>query len=176
MSRVKVSESALEFEDGPEGRLVIPLTVRRNRAARRISLRIDVPRRGAILTLPARAGIGAGLAPDPAARFRAMLDAMRVAGEGHHAAGKERPRRRQAGMGIAQPQRLFRHEIERGADAGPLRQRQDRPAPGHVDAQRNAPRRPAAPHGKGDHEAAFRPVLEFERAFADPHRRHAARF
>jgi hypothetical protein len=61
MSRVKVSESALEFEDGPEGRLVIPLTVRRNRAARRISLRIDVSRRGAILTLPARAGIGAGL-------------------------------------------------------------------------------------------------------------------
>ena len=56
MSRVKVSESALEFGD-----LTIPLTVRRNRAARRISLRIDVPRRGAILTLPARAGLSAGL-------------------------------------------------------------------------------------------------------------------
>ena len=56
MSRVKVSENALEFED-----LTIPLTVRRNRAARRISLRIDVPRRGAVLTLPARAGISAGL-------------------------------------------------------------------------------------------------------------------
>ncbi|MGH7002502.1 MAG: M48 family metallopeptidase [Alphaproteobacteria bacterium] len=61
MAPVKVSESALEFEDGPEGRLVIPLTVRRNRAARRISLRIDVPRRGAVLTLPQRTGIGAGL-------------------------------------------------------------------------------------------------------------------
>ena len=61
MSRVKVSQSALEFEDGPDGRLVIPLTVRRNRAARRISLRIDVPRRGAVLTLPARAGLAAGL-------------------------------------------------------------------------------------------------------------------
>ncbi|HEY7609515.1 MAG TPA: SprT family zinc-dependent metalloprotease [Alphaproteobacteria bacterium] len=56
MSRVRVSESALEFED-----LRIPLTVKRNRAARRISLRIDVPRRGAILTLPARAGLSAGL-------------------------------------------------------------------------------------------------------------------
>ena len=61
MAGVKVSESALEFEDGPDGRLVIPLSVRRNRAARRISLRIDVPRRGAILTLPARAGLSAGL-------------------------------------------------------------------------------------------------------------------
>jgi predicted metal-dependent hydrolase len=56
MSRVRISESALEFED-----LTIPLTVRRNRAARRISLRIDVPRRGAVLTLPARAGLSAGL-------------------------------------------------------------------------------------------------------------------
>lgn len=56
MSRIKISESALEFED-----LTIPLTVRRNRAARRISLRIDVPRRGAVLTLPARAGLDAGL-------------------------------------------------------------------------------------------------------------------
>ena len=61
MSRVRISESALEFEDGPEGRLTIPLTVKRNRAARRISLRIDVPRRGAVLTLPARAGLSAGL-------------------------------------------------------------------------------------------------------------------
>ncbi len=61
MAPVRISESALEFEDGPEGRLVIPLSVRRNRAARRISLRIDVPRRGAILTLPQRTGIGAGL-------------------------------------------------------------------------------------------------------------------
>lgn len=61
MAGVKVSERALEFEDGPDGRLVIPLSVRRNRAARRISLRIDVPRRGAILTLPARAGLSAGL-------------------------------------------------------------------------------------------------------------------
>jgi len=61
MPPVRISESALEFEDGPEGRLVIPLSVRRNRAARRISLRIDVPRRGAILTLPQRTGIGAGL-------------------------------------------------------------------------------------------------------------------
>ena len=61
MAPVKVSESALEFEDGPDGRLVIPLTVRRNRAARRISLRIDIPRRGAILTLPPRTGLGAGL-------------------------------------------------------------------------------------------------------------------
>ena len=56
MSRVRISESALEFED-----LTIPLTVRRNRAARRITLRIDVPRRGAVLTLPARAGLSAGL-------------------------------------------------------------------------------------------------------------------
>jgi len=56
MGRVRISESALEFED-----LTIPLTVRRNRAARRISLRIDVPRRGAVLTLPARAGLAAGL-------------------------------------------------------------------------------------------------------------------
>jgi hypothetical protein len=56
MGRVRISESALEFED-----LTIPLTVRRNRAARRISLRIDVPRRGAVLTLPARAGLSAGL-------------------------------------------------------------------------------------------------------------------
>ncbi len=56
MSRVRISESALEFED-----LTIPLTVKRNRAARRISLRIDVPRRGAVLTLPARAGLSAGL-------------------------------------------------------------------------------------------------------------------
>jgi predicted metal-dependent hydrolase len=56
MSRVHISESALEFED-----LTIPLTVKRNRAARRISLRIDVPRRGAVLTLPARAGLSAGL-------------------------------------------------------------------------------------------------------------------
>jgi predicted metal-dependent hydrolase len=56
MSRVRISESALEFED-----LTIPLTVRRNRAARRISLRIDVSRRGAVLTLPARTGISAGL-------------------------------------------------------------------------------------------------------------------
>jgi predicted metal-dependent hydrolase len=61
MASVKISESALEFEDGPEARLVIPLHVRRNRAARRISLRIDVPRRGAVLTLPARAGLAAGL-------------------------------------------------------------------------------------------------------------------
>lgn len=61
MAAVKVSESALEFDDGPDGRLVIPLTVRRNRAARRISLRIDVPRRGAVLTLPHRTGLGAGL-------------------------------------------------------------------------------------------------------------------
>jgi predicted metal-dependent hydrolase len=56
MGRVRISESALEFED-----LTIPLTVKRNRAARRISLRIDVPRRGAVLTLPARAGLSAGL-------------------------------------------------------------------------------------------------------------------
>ncbi len=56
MSRVRISESALEFED-----LTIPLTVRRSRAARRISLRIDVSRRGAVLTLPARAGLSAGL-------------------------------------------------------------------------------------------------------------------
>jgi hypothetical protein len=56
MSRVRISESALEFED-----LTIPLTVKRNRAARRISLRIDVPRRSAVLTLPARAGLSAGL-------------------------------------------------------------------------------------------------------------------
>jgi predicted metal-dependent hydrolase len=56
MSRVRISESALEFED-----LTIPLTVRRNRAARRISLRIDVPRRSAVLTLPHRAGLSAGL-------------------------------------------------------------------------------------------------------------------
>ena len=56
MGRVRISESTLEFED-----LTIPLTVRRNRAARRISLRIDVPRRGAVLTLPARAGLSAGL-------------------------------------------------------------------------------------------------------------------
>jgi hypothetical protein len=61
MAPVRISESALEFEDGPQGRLVIPLSVRRNRAARRISLRIDVPRRGVILTLPQRTGIGAGL-------------------------------------------------------------------------------------------------------------------
>jgi len=61
MAPVKISESALEFEDGPDGRLVIPLSVRRNRTARRISLRIDVPRRGAILTLPQRTGIRAGL-------------------------------------------------------------------------------------------------------------------
>src|ERR1044071_3232710 len=61
MTRVKISESALEFEDGPEGRLTIPLTVKRNRAARRISLRVDVARRGAVLTLPQRAGIRAGL-------------------------------------------------------------------------------------------------------------------
>jgi predicted metal-dependent hydrolase len=56
MARVRISESALEFED-----LTIPLTVKRNRAARRISLRIDVPRRAAVLTLPARAGLSAGL-------------------------------------------------------------------------------------------------------------------
>jgi predicted metal-dependent hydrolase len=56
MGRVRISESALEFED-----LTIPLTVRRNRAARRISLRIDVSRRGAVLTLPARAGLSSGL-------------------------------------------------------------------------------------------------------------------
>ncbi|MFO0989798.1 MAG: SprT family zinc-dependent metalloprotease [Alphaproteobacteria bacterium] len=56
MSRVRISENALEFED-----LTIPLTVKRNRAARRISLRIDVPRRGAVLTLPARTGLSAGL-------------------------------------------------------------------------------------------------------------------
>lgn len=56
MARVRISESALEFED-----LTIPLVVKRNRAARRISLRIDVPRRGAVLTLPARAGLSAGL-------------------------------------------------------------------------------------------------------------------
>jgi hypothetical protein len=56
MAGVRISENALEFED-----LTIPLVVTRNRAARRISLRIDVPRRGAVLTLPARAGISAGL-------------------------------------------------------------------------------------------------------------------
>ncbi len=56
MGRVRISESALEFED-----LTIPLTVRRNRAARRISLRIDVSRRSAVLTLPARVGLASGL-------------------------------------------------------------------------------------------------------------------
>ncbi|MCW5770834.1 MAG: M48 family metallopeptidase [Rhodospirillaceae bacterium] len=56
MNRVKISESALEFED-----LTIPLAVRRNRAARRISLRMDVTRRGVVLTLPPRAGLAAGL-------------------------------------------------------------------------------------------------------------------
>jgi hypothetical protein len=61
MGRVRISAKSLEFEDGPQGPLVIPLTVRRSRVARRISLRIDVPRRGAVLTLPTRAGLGAGL-------------------------------------------------------------------------------------------------------------------
>jgi predicted metal-dependent hydrolase len=61
MATVKISESALEFEDGPDGSLVIPLAIQRNRAARRISLRVDVRRRGAVLTLPMRAGVAAGL-------------------------------------------------------------------------------------------------------------------
>jgi hypothetical protein len=51
----KVSATALDFGD-----LSIPLRVRRHRGARRITLSVDAARRGALLTLPARASMASG--------------------------------------------------------------------------------------------------------------------
>ncbi len=53
---LKISATQLDFGD-----LAIPIRVRRHRAARRISLTVDAARRGVVLTLPPRAGLGAGL-------------------------------------------------------------------------------------------------------------------
>ncbi len=56
MTRVSITASALDFGD-----LVIPLVVQRSARARRVSVRIDAERRGAVLTLPLRAGLAAAL-------------------------------------------------------------------------------------------------------------------